>query len=365
MGHSPAGRVAAGRVHDSDVPEWQGYDATPQDQREFPDLAPIRPREARARDGRAPGGQPGQSGAAGRHGTGRLRAGGSRPRAVRPASTVPASTVRPVRRPSRRAAGPQAAVSTAAATRAAAADPGRRPGRSSRGRGSRAPARPDQPWPAQSDPAAAAPARQPVPGEPVPGRSAAQTPPASAGREGRRDAVLGRARLRGGVLRALAPARPRLARRAAGGPAQAPPAADRGRRGGRAGHRGDRLPAERRPRRGQPRLRQLRDQLPARRAAAGARPVHHGSRRDAEPVHAGQAQAGRAAAELRRQHRVHLDAGQRADLPGAPGAAAGLLAERARLGERQRHVRRGGRLPVVRERVHLSPGRRAGSRRPR
>jgi hypothetical protein len=40
------------------VPEWQGYDATPQDQREFPDLAPVRPREARARDGRAPGGQP-------------------------------------------------------------------------------------------------------------------------------------------------------------------------------------------------------------------------------------------------------------------------------------------------------------------
>jgi hypothetical protein len=39
------------------VPEWQGYDATPQDQREFPDLAPIRPREARARDGRAQGGQ--------------------------------------------------------------------------------------------------------------------------------------------------------------------------------------------------------------------------------------------------------------------------------------------------------------------
>jgi hypothetical protein len=42
------------------VPEWQGYDATPQEQREFPDLAPVRPREARARDGRAQGGQQGQ-----------------------------------------------------------------------------------------------------------------------------------------------------------------------------------------------------------------------------------------------------------------------------------------------------------------
>jgi hypothetical protein len=43
------------------VPEWQGYDATPEDQREFPDLAPIRPREARARDGRVQGRQPGQA----------------------------------------------------------------------------------------------------------------------------------------------------------------------------------------------------------------------------------------------------------------------------------------------------------------
>jgi hypothetical protein len=34
------------------VPGWQGYDAAPDDQREFPDLSPIRPREARARDGR-------------------------------------------------------------------------------------------------------------------------------------------------------------------------------------------------------------------------------------------------------------------------------------------------------------------------
>src|SRR6185312_16182294 len=60
----PRGRRAR---QNNDGPEWQGYDATPQDQREFPDLAPIRPREARARDGRpAPGqqqpGRPGQPG---------------------------------------------------------------------------------------------------------------------------------------------------------------------------------------------------------------------------------------------------------------------------------------------------------------
>ena len=51
--------------------EWSGYDATQQDQREFPDLSPIRPREARARDGRARGdwqGQQGQQPQRGRHG---------------------------------------------------------------------------------------------------------------------------------------------------------------------------------------------------------------------------------------------------------------------------------------------------------
>jgi hypothetical protein len=50
------------------VPEWQGYDATPQDQREFPDLAPVRPREARPRDGRGPGGQQGQAAQPGGYG---------------------------------------------------------------------------------------------------------------------------------------------------------------------------------------------------------------------------------------------------------------------------------------------------------
>jgi len=48
----PSGRRAR---HDNDVPEWSGYDATEQEQREFPDLSPIRPREARTRDGRVQG----------------------------------------------------------------------------------------------------------------------------------------------------------------------------------------------------------------------------------------------------------------------------------------------------------------------
>jgi hypothetical protein len=61
----PRGRRAR---QDNDVPEWQGYDATPQDQREFPDLAPIRPREARGRDGRVQGGQPGQAAPPGGYG---------------------------------------------------------------------------------------------------------------------------------------------------------------------------------------------------------------------------------------------------------------------------------------------------------
>lgn len=54
----PRGRRAR---QDSGGPEWQGYDATPPDQREFPDLAPVRPRGARERDSRMQGG-PGQPG---------------------------------------------------------------------------------------------------------------------------------------------------------------------------------------------------------------------------------------------------------------------------------------------------------------
>jgi hypothetical protein len=46
----PRGRRAR---PDNEGSEWAGFDATPADQREFPDLAPIRPREARVRDGRA------------------------------------------------------------------------------------------------------------------------------------------------------------------------------------------------------------------------------------------------------------------------------------------------------------------------
>ena len=51
----PRGRRAR---PDNDVPEWAGYDAMPADEREFPDLSPVRGRDARARDGRT--GQPAQ-----------------------------------------------------------------------------------------------------------------------------------------------------------------------------------------------------------------------------------------------------------------------------------------------------------------
>ena len=53
----PRGRRAR---HDNGESTWQGDDATPQDQREFPDLPPIRPRGARERDLRVQG-QPGQA----------------------------------------------------------------------------------------------------------------------------------------------------------------------------------------------------------------------------------------------------------------------------------------------------------------
>jgi hypothetical protein len=53
----PRGRRAR---HQADVPEGEGY-APPQDEREFPDLSPIRPRDAaRPRDGRGPADWPGQ-----------------------------------------------------------------------------------------------------------------------------------------------------------------------------------------------------------------------------------------------------------------------------------------------------------------
>jgi hypothetical protein len=58
----PRGRRAR---HDADVPEWQGYDATPHDEREFPDLEPVRPRDARVRDGQGQDAQPGRPPGAG------------------------------------------------------------------------------------------------------------------------------------------------------------------------------------------------------------------------------------------------------------------------------------------------------------
>ena len=66
----PRGRRAR---HQADVPDPEGYAAPPQDEREFPDLAPIRPRDARSRNGRGPGdqyGQPDQYGQQSRGGNG-------------------------------------------------------------------------------------------------------------------------------------------------------------------------------------------------------------------------------------------------------------------------------------------------------
>ena len=56
----PRGRRAR---HEADPPEGEGYAATPPDDREFPDLPPIRPSHAKPRDARGQGdwqGQPGQ-----------------------------------------------------------------------------------------------------------------------------------------------------------------------------------------------------------------------------------------------------------------------------------------------------------------
>ncbi|HET9082467.1 MAG TPA: hypothetical protein VFO01_18375 [Trebonia sp.] len=75
----PRGRRAR---QDNGGPEWQGYDATPPDQREFPDLAPVRPRGARDRDARVQN-QPGQTAQPGGYGSypggGQAQAGGSYP----------------------------------------------------------------------------------------------------------------------------------------------------------------------------------------------------------------------------------------------------------------------------------------------
>ena len=60
----PRGRRAR---HQADVPEGEGY-APPQDEREFPDLSPIRPRDTGPRDGRAPGNWQGQQAQPGQYG---------------------------------------------------------------------------------------------------------------------------------------------------------------------------------------------------------------------------------------------------------------------------------------------------------
>ena len=53
----PRGRRAR---HEADLPEGEGYAATPSDDREFPDLPPIRPSQARTRDAGGQGNWPGR-----------------------------------------------------------------------------------------------------------------------------------------------------------------------------------------------------------------------------------------------------------------------------------------------------------------
>jgi hypothetical protein len=60
----PRGRRAR---HEADLPEGEGYAATPPDEREFPDLPPIRPSQARARDARGQDDWQGQRAQSGQH----------------------------------------------------------------------------------------------------------------------------------------------------------------------------------------------------------------------------------------------------------------------------------------------------------
>jgi hypothetical protein len=64
----PRGRRAR---HGNDTPDWQGRDAVPEDEREFPDLEPIRGRRLSEADNRGLPGDIGPSGGRGRHSSGR------------------------------------------------------------------------------------------------------------------------------------------------------------------------------------------------------------------------------------------------------------------------------------------------------
>ncbi|MCW2932246.1 MAG: hypothetical protein JWM19_3208 [Actinomycetia bacterium] len=68
----PRGRRAR---HGDDTPDWQGRDPVPDDEREFPDLAPIRGRRLSDADNRGLPGDVGPSGGRGRHSSGRDGAG--------------------------------------------------------------------------------------------------------------------------------------------------------------------------------------------------------------------------------------------------------------------------------------------------
>ena len=320
----PRGRRAR---HQADVPEGEGYPAPPQDEREFPDLSPIRPRDARPRDGRGPGdwhgqqAQPGQYGPPDQYGQPdqyggeyrQCRVGNGPARPPGYGGSPPRSRRRAVDRPAG-SPGSTSPISRKTVKKSLA----RQHGRPVRRRTVR--------WRLAGQVGGPAPA-----GGKRPSRAAPGTVPAS--RSGRR---------------IVQPQRPRRSRRGEEDvPSWAEPdsveafSARWHRRG--LDSRDDRRSARRSRRRwliagggvaavviavavyfltqqqrlGQPGPGIAGDPVPAGRGAVGTRRVRHRAERHPEPVPAGLVQAGGAAAKQRHEQPVQLDAGRCAHLPGA------------------------------------------------
>ena len=172
----PRGRRAR---HEADLPEGEGYAATPPDEREFPDLPPIRPSQARARDARGQGDWQGQPRSP--VSTSRRAGAGSPGRAATAADTRPAGAATgSSRSPASPGYGGTAAASTAAVSTAAApvgpAQPG--PGQAPWS---------DQDWqaqaPGQPPQARQAQPQQALQAQPQPGRSQQQWDEPQQGRQ--------------------------------------------------------------------------------------------------------------------------------------------------------------------------------------
>jgi hypothetical protein len=159
----PRGRRAR---HEADLPEGDGYAATPPDEREFPDLPPIRPTQARARDARGQGdwqgqhAQPGQYAPQGRGGQpGPGGYGGGYPSDGPPYGQSAYGQPGPGQGPGYGQSGPSQAGSGYGQPGPGQAGPGQAPWS-------------DQDWPNQDRAAQAAPAPSPA----RPGQSPAQPP---------------------------------------------------------------------------------------------------------------------------------------------------------------------------------------------